>query len=83
MMFDVKLGRVSPMIDRLWLGAMRAVGMMRPFSHSFASEPVASAYADERPVHDALRFSCNGLLRVLPWSSPLLASRQYDKKIAC
>jgi len=34
---DIGLFCVSPMIDRLWLVAMRAVGMMRLFSRSFAS----------------------------------------------
>jgi hypothetical protein len=41
------------------------VGMMRPFSRSFASEPVESAYADARPVHHAPQLSCDGRLLVV------------------
>jgi hypothetical protein len=37
MLCDIGLFHVSPMIDRLWLVAMRAVGMMRPFAREFAS----------------------------------------------
>jgi len=36
-MCDIGFFHVIPMIDRLWLVAMRAVGMMHPFSRSFAS----------------------------------------------
>ena len=54
------------MMDRLLIVAMPAVDMMRPFSRSFASSPVESAYADERFVHDAPQLSYDGLLLVLP-----------------
>jgi hypothetical protein len=37
MLYDIGLFFVSPMIDRLQTVAMRAVGMMRPFSRKFAS----------------------------------------------
>jgi len=82
MLCDIGLPRVSPMMDRLLAVAMRAVGLMRPFSRSFASWPVVSAYAGERPVHHALRSSGNGRLLVLPWWSPLKGSLQYAKQTA-
>jgi hypothetical protein len=84
MMFDMKLRPVSPMLNHLLAGALCVVGLTRPFSHSFVSEPVESAYAGERPVRDASRLSCNGRLLVSPWPwwSPLKGSLQYDKKIA-
>jgi phage gpG-like protein len=71
------------MMNRLLAGAMHAVDMMRPFSGSFASSSVESAYAGERPVHDAPQLSCDGRLLVLPRSSPLKGSLQYDEKIVC
>ena len=79
---DSGLRRVSPMLNHLLAVAMCAVDLMRPFSREFASSPVESAYADERPVHHALRPSCNGRLRVLPWSSPVKGSHQYVEKTA-
>ena len=83
MMCDIGLRRVSPMMDHLLAVAMRAVGMMRPFSRSFASWPVESAYAGERPVHHAPQLSWDGRLLVLPWSSPLKGSLEYAKKTMC
>ena len=65
-MYDMGLRRVSPMMDRLLAVAMREVGRVRPFSCWFASLPFESAYADERPVHDAPRLACDGRLLVLP-----------------
>jgi len=59
------------MMDHLLAGALCVVSLTRPFSRSFALEPVESVYAGERPVHHALRPSGNGRLLVLPWSSPL------------
>jgi hypothetical protein len=82
MLCDIGLRRVSPMMNRLLAVAMCAVTLIRLFSRSFASWPVESAYADERPVHHAFRFSCNGCLLVLPWSSPLNGSQQYAEKTA-
>jgi hypothetical protein len=70
------------MMDRLLAVALRAVSLMRPFSREFASSPVESAYADERPVHEALRFSCIGRRLVLPWSSPLKGSLEYADQTA-
>ena len=78
----IGIRRVSPMMARLLAGAMRAVDLMRPFSHSFASWPVASAYADERTVHDAPQLSCVGWPVVLPWSSLLKGWLQYAIKPA-
>ena len=61
---------------------MRAVGVTHPFSRSFASSPVESAYADERPVHHAPQLSCDGRLLVVSWSPPLNRSLQYAKQTA-
>ena len=61
MMCDIGLRRVSSMMDRLLAAAMCGVGGMR--------------YASERPVHHALRLSCNGRLLVD-------GSRQYAEKTA-
>ena len=70
------------MMDHLLAGALCVVSLTRPFSRSFALEPVESVYAGERPVHHALRPSGNGRLLVLPWSSPLNGSQQYAEKTA-
>jgi hypothetical protein len=70
------------MMDRLLAVALRAVSLMRPFSREFASWPFESAYADEQPVHEALRFSCTGRRLVLPWSSPLKGSLEYADRTA-
>jgi hypothetical protein len=83
MMYDMRLRRVSPMMDHLLAVAMREVGRVCPFSCWFASSPFESAYAGVRPVHDAPRLACDGRLLVLPWPPPLKCSLQYAEKTAC
>ena len=82
MMCDIGLRHVSPMMDHLLAASMCGVGGTRHFSREFASSPVESDYASERPVHHALRLSCNGRLLGLPWFPPLDGSGQYAEKTA-
>lgn len=81
--FDRRLRRVRPMMDRLLAVAMCEVGRMRPFSGWFASWPFESAYAGEPPVQDAPQLSGDGRLLVSPWLPPLNGSQQYAEKTAC
>ena len=77
MLCDSGLGCVSPMMDQLLAGALCVVSLPRPFSRSFAVEPVESVSAGARPVHQALGPSGNGRLLVVPWSPPLDRAQQY------